>query len=846
MTDYKSLLTVGMATYDDFDGVYFTLQALATYHAPCQYLVIDNAPQGCQRTNHATLAVGGTYLHRPDLVGTSAPRDALFRLAKTPWVLCIDSHVLLEPGAITDLIAFIKKYPDSRDLLQGPLVYDDGKTVVTHWRMTNPPGLWGVWDTAWENTKGRLFTIGAPDKNGQPTLPNLDGGQSDMPAPKARAGETLEDALRRVGCRKVPDLSFDIPMQGLGLFAMRKDAWPGFNPLFRGFGGEEGYLHEKVRQAGGRALCLPTLRWRHRFRHTEAGHPGPSYNPQLEDHVWNLLIGHRELGIQAIPQIDQDFGQRLPSGKFQALTKESQEKQPLHRPIERKRLKLLGVWYTNNAAPEKLLQSSLQSIKRAQGETMYHDVVIGVSAWKPIPNNPFQTNTLYLKPQAEGHAAILSQIHTAMTASGAKNDFDGILFLEHDVLYPPDYFDRMGNALITNPVASNLDYEGMNETGWLRVKERHEPMHQLGMIAHVALENLERCRIECAEKGWCLLEPQGDRTDWARLPFRGLMPSIHVNHPKRFTSHGEVCYEASSQGRLQHPFWGDYRQYWPLEAKPAVAQSCGTCGGQPPQPIVTASSLEEWFEQTKARPSDFHEHMDTMRDLASQSKVCVELSAWGKPALLAMAAGKPDKLLSICHAPKGEWTILDKLLPGFEGIVSESLKSTPVTCDLLFIDTLHQAERLHDELERWAPYCKKWIAVHCTRTYGEVGDHGGPGVLPAIRRYIKDHPEWSVKWHRHENHGLILMTCDPADKKALPSKWKQAVNAAKASWRAGQSVLGNMGEWAGTLKQDERLALCLVCESLNGGACAECGCPVENKSSFPTEECPLGRWTKNA
>ena len=42
-------------------------------------------------------------------------------------------------------------------------------------------------------------------------------------------------------------------------------AWPGFPAAFRGFGGEEAYIHEKFRRAGGRRLCLPWLRWMHRF-----------------------------------------------------------------------------------------------------------------------------------------------------------------------------------------------------------------------------------------------------------------------------------------------------------------------------------------------------------------------------------------------------------------------------------------------------------------------------------------------------------------------------------------------------------------------------------------------------
>ena len=76
-------------------------------------------------------------------------------------------------------------------------------------------------------------------------------------------------------------------MQGLGLFACRREAWPGFNPRFRGFGGEEGYLHEKVRRNGGRVLCLPALGWTHRF----ARPLGPPYRPTWEDRVRNYRIG---------------------------------------------------------------------------------------------------------------------------------------------------------------------------------------------------------------------------------------------------------------------------------------------------------------------------------------------------------------------------------------------------------------------------------------------------------------------------------------------------------------------------------------------------------------------------
>ena len=81
---------------------------------------------------------------------------------------------------------------------------------------------------------------------------------------------------------------------------MRKAVWPGFNRLFRGFGGEEGYIHEKVRQQGGRTICLPWFKWVHRF-----GRPkGVPYRLVLEDRIFNYIIGHQELGLSLRPLIE--------------------------------------------------------------------------------------------------------------------------------------------------------------------------------------------------------------------------------------------------------------------------------------------------------------------------------------------------------------------------------------------------------------------------------------------------------------------------------------------------------------------------------------------------------------
>ena len=86
---------------------------------------------------------------------------------------------------------------------------------------------------------------------------------------------------------------FEIPAQGLGLFSCRKNAWLGFNKEFRGFGGEEGYIHKKYKKNGKTTLCLPFLRWNHRFYRPN----GVSYPNDLTQRFRNYMIGFKELGL---------------------------------------------------------------------------------------------------------------------------------------------------------------------------------------------------------------------------------------------------------------------------------------------------------------------------------------------------------------------------------------------------------------------------------------------------------------------------------------------------------------------------------------------------------------------
>lgn len=230
----------------------------------------------------------------------------------------------------------------------------------------------------------------------------------------------------------------------------------------------------------------------------------------------------------------------------------------------------------------------------------------------------------------------------------------------------------------------------------------------------------------------------------------------------RFTSHGEVCYESSSNGRLVHPFWGDFKLWWPGEPRPADDR-----GEREMEKMGSIITLDDLFHGVKETPSDFHEHVETLLELASQVDVAVELSAWNKPALVAMAAGKPKVLRSVCAAPKEAFSFLPPLLKDktdFAVVRQSSLEAEPFAHDLLFVDTAHTAARVRAELERWGPHCRRWIVLHCTSTFGERGDDGSAGILYGIDGFLDAHPEWFVKSHATNNHGLTVLSRDPAEK----------------------------------------------------------------------------------
>lgn len=250
--------------YNDFDGVFFSYQSLRLNNLDIldqlDLVIVDNNPNSkegdatkdfCNKTNIR-------YITENDRSSTSL-RNKVFENAKGKHTVCIDPHVIFEPNTIKNLIAFYENNPTSEDLFQGPLLMDciDCHDPMTHMDPVWRDHMWGIW---------------AIDPRGvKPNLP-----------------------------------PFEIPMQGLGVFSCKTDAWLGFNEKFLGFGGEEGYIHEKFRKNKRKSWCLPFFRWVHRF-----GRPrGVPYPLRVEHRIYNYLQGFTELGLDTAPVVEH-FNKQL-------------------------------------------------------------------------------------------------------------------------------------------------------------------------------------------------------------------------------------------------------------------------------------------------------------------------------------------------------------------------------------------------------------------------------------------------------------------------------------------------------------------------------------------------------
>ena len=248
-------LTLGFAVYDDFAGAWMTLHGNLLLHGDSisEFVVVDNHPQSehgkMVRDECAKIASGGwacRYVAMEHPTGTSVSRDRVFREATGDVVLCVDSHVLLPSGSLKRTLDWFAARPTCRDLVGGPMLYSDHRTISTHFNDVWRNEMRGVLALAFACSCGEPFTTYEPQAESPLAIMRgnfATGGvgyqtlvSQEQATACRRCGKAFpvlgwaghESVLERLGYRMLgrddDGEPFEVPAWGLGVFGCRRDA----------------------------------------------------------------------------------------------------------------------------------------------------------------------------------------------------------------------------------------------------------------------------------------------------------------------------------------------------------------------------------------------------------------------------------------------------------------------------------------------------------------------------------------------------------------------------------------------------------------------------------------------
>lgn len=318
--------THGIVVHTEVNEAILTAQSIRINHLvgrrnDSEVLIVDNCPGSAGSAHLASWCRSANvrYIPQESPVGTAVAKNRVFAEARGERVSCRDGHVFEKPDTWERMDRWFDRHPGCMDLLHGPLLRDSLQGFVgTHMADVWRGQMRGIWTQAWMTRDSQRFQI---LKAGDSALAvTLDSPHRELPGMAPIPFDGHERALIARGCVPLgldPHDEVDVPGTGGWMIVCRKDGWLGFNPEFRGFGGEETYLQQKYRKAGRRAIVLGCLQTWHMFRDTKAKSPYPN---TVYDHVRNAVLGAMELG-EPLDRIEEHFvgGKIMRREKFEEI-----------------------------------------------------------------------------------------------------------------------------------------------------------------------------------------------------------------------------------------------------------------------------------------------------------------------------------------------------------------------------------------------------------------------------------------------------------------------------------------------------------------------------------------------
>jgi hypothetical protein len=185
---------------------------------------------------------------------------------------------------------------------------------------------------------------------------------------------------------------------------------------------------------------------------------------------------------------------------------------------------------------------------------------------------------------------------------------------------------------------------------------------------------------------------------------------------------------------------------------------------------IDSKLLEMFF-----KPCDINEHYPVIHYLASQCDSIVELGGvreFNTSMLLALA--KPKKFTTVDsvedvvnHENYGKL----KDFCGRAGIeydhITDDTRMVDIdSTDMLFTDSIHTADFVKSELLTHAQFVSKYIVIHDTSVYGDLGEtghfvnggyHRVAGLRHGINEFLEIDSTWVKLYEYGHNNGLTIL-----------------------------------------------------------------------------------------
>jgi len=177
-------------------------------------------------------------------------------------------------------------------------------------------------------------------------------------------------------------------------------------------------------------------------------------------------------------------------------------------------------------------------------------------------------------------------------------------------------------------------------------------------------------------------------------------------------------------------------------------------------------NIDTYYKKLYEKKSDINEHLPTLRQYASKVNHVTEMGVRRGRSTLAFIYGKPKKLVSYDIVEKFDKKTYKEFAYDFNVdfvfIKANVLKVEIEETDMLFIDTLHRYTQLKQELKLHSGKVKKYIIMHDTTTFGEVGEKLNKmpedfGLTKAINEFLLDNYPWIIKQTFTNNNGLTVL-----------------------------------------------------------------------------------------